>query len=88
MAGGWSADGDTQKQIDDTINDAIAQIKSNLPVGKSLEQCEECDEAIAENRRLAVPGVRLCLRCQGEQEQKTANFELYNRRGSKDSQLR
>ena len=60
MAGGWSADGDTQKQIDDTINDALTKIKSNLPVGESLKQCEECGEDIAEKRRLAMPGVRLC----------------------------
>lgn len=88
MAGGWSADGDTQKQIDDTVNDAVAKIKSQLPAGESLLQCEECGENIAENRRLAIPGVRFCVRCQGELEQKNTSFELYNRRGSKDSQLR
>lgn len=88
MAGGWSADGDTQKQIDDTINDAVVKIKSKLPAGDSLLQCEECGEDIAENRRLAVPGVRFCLSCQSESEEKGASFELYNRRGSKDSQLR
>lgn len=88
MAGGWSADGDTQKQIDDTINDAVAKIKGSLPVGESLLECEECGEGIAENRRLAIPGVRFCLGCQAELEKKTASFELFNRRGSKDSQLR
>lgn len=88
MAGGWSSDGDTQKQIDDTISDAVAKIKSNIPVGESLLHCEECGVDIPENRRLAIPGVRLCISCQSEQEEKTASFELYNRRGSKDSQLR
>jgi len=34
-----------------------------------------------------MPGVRRCLACQSELDQSTA-ASLYNRRGSKDSQLR
>jgi hypothetical protein len=33
-------------------------------------------------------GVRLCLACQDEADRDAARFTGYNRRGSKDSQLR
>ncbi|MBT8075954.1 MAG: TraR/DksA C4-type zinc finger protein, partial [Gammaproteobacteria bacterium] len=39
-------------------------------------------------RRVAVPGVRLCVNCQSELDKKQADISGYNRRGSKDSQLR
>jgi phage/conjugal plasmid C-4 type zinc finger TraR family protein len=35
----------------------------------SLMHCAECELAIPEPRRLAVPGVRLCVNCQGRREQ-------------------
>ena len=88
MAGGWSKDGAVQDQIDASVKDAINLAKSRLPVGESLTHCEECDEEIPEARREAVPGVRLCVACQSEQDkEQTANVG-YNRRGSEDSQLR
>ena len=36
----------------------------------------------------AVPGVRLCIRCQQQADKRNGPHALYNRRGSKDSQLR
>ena len=39
-------------------------------------------------RREAVPGVRLCIACQELQDEEQAGSSGYNRRGSKDSQLR
>lgn len=30
----------------------------------SRHQCEECDEPIPEARRVALPGVTLCVNCQ------------------------
>ena len=39
-------------------------------------------------RRKALPGVRLCVACQKALDHEQANFSGYNRRGSKDSQLR
>ena len=88
MATGWAGDGAVQQQIDDSIEDAIKRARAQLPSGPSLSQCEECGEAIPEPRRLAVPGVRLCLPCQEERDQAQGAASLYNRRGSKDSQLR
>ena len=35
----------------------------------SLTRCEICGEPIPEARRVAVPGCRLCTRCQEESEQ-------------------
>jgi phage/conjugal plasmid C-4 type zinc finger TraR family protein len=88
MATGWAGDGAVQQQIDDSIADAIKRAQAQLPSGPSLSHCEECGEAILEARRQAVPGVRLCLSCQEERDQAQGAASLYNRRGSKDSQLR
>ena len=88
MATGWAGDGAVQDQIDATIKDAIKRARSKTPQGPSLKQCEECDAAIPEARRKAVPGVRLCVRCQEIRDKEESAFSGYNRRGSKDSQLR
>ncbi|APZ44038.1 DksA/TraR family C4-type zinc finger protein [Acidihalobacter ferrooxydans] len=88
MAGGWTRDGAVQDQIDDTVRDALNRARRALPQGASLERCEECAAAIPEARRKALPGVRLCLTCQEERDAQTTGFSGYNRRGSKDSQLR
>jgi len=88
MAGGWSKDGAVQDQIDASVDDAIKLARSRLPVGKSLTHCEECGEVIPEARQQAIPGVRLCVTCQSELDAKQETIALYNRRGSKDSQLR
>ncbi len=88
MAGGWSRDGAVQDQIDASVEDAIALARSQLPIGDSLNHCEECESEIPEARRRAVPGVRLCIRCQTELDKQQLSFNGYNRRGSKDSQLR
>ncbi len=88
MASGWAADGAENEQIEATINDAIERAKRALPQGESLTHCEECDAPIPEARRLAMPGVRLCVSCQQLLEQHQQKVELFNRRGSKDSQLR
>ena len=88
MATGWAGDGAVQDQIDATIKDAIKRARSNVPKGPSLKRCEECDAEIPEARRKAVPGVRLCVACQTGHDREQAAFSGYNRRGSKDSQLR
>jgi len=88
MAIGWAGDGAVQDQIDATIKDAIKRVRSQLPTGPGRTHCEECDAEIPEARRKAVPGVRLCVACQEACDQEQAGFSGYNRRGSKDSQLR
>jgi len=88
MATGWAREGAVQEQIDATVTDAIARARSGLSSGPSLSHCVECEAEIPEGRRLAIPGVRLCVDCQEAQDRETAVFSGYNRRGSKDSQLR
>jgi phage/conjugal plasmid C-4 type zinc finger TraR family protein len=70
------------------VESAVELARSRLPDGESLTHCEECEAAIPEARRKAMPGVRYCVRCQSELEKGQKTFTLYNRRGSKDSQLK
>lgn len=88
MASGWSGDGAVQDQIDATVDDAVARARSHLGQGESARYCDECGEPIPEARRLALPGVRYCVKCQSERDKHEASHSGYNRRGSKDSQLR
>ncbi|MGC3980933.1 MAG: DksA/TraR family C4-type zinc finger protein [Steroidobacteraceae bacterium] len=88
MATGWANDGAVQEQIDATIKDGVQRAQSNLPKGPSLTHCEECNAEIPEARRQAMPGVRLCVVCQEAHDREEQAFSGYNRRGSKDSQLR
>lgn len=62
--------------------------RSKQHKGPGRSHCEECAAPIPEARRKAVPGVRLCVKCQAERDREENVFSGYNRRGSKDSQLR
>jgi phage/conjugal plasmid C-4 type zinc finger TraR family protein len=88
MATGWAGDGAVQEQIDSTVDDGVKRARSRIPRGQSLVHCEECEAKIPEARRKAVPGVRLCVACQERRDNEEKAFAGYNRRGSKDSQLR
>jgi phage/conjugal plasmid C-4 type zinc finger TraR family protein len=88
MATGWAGDGAVQDQIDATVKDAIDRVKGQLPSGPGLTHCENCAAEIPEARRNAIAGVRLCVSCQEAEDKDAARFTGYNRRGSKDSQLR
>lgn len=88
MAGGWSKDGAVQDQIDASIEDAVKLARSRIPSGEGADHCEECGVVIPEARRKAVQGVRLCVLCQTQLDERRDVFGGINRRGSKDSQLR
>lgn len=88
MASGWANDGAVQDQIDSTVDDAVARARRDLPKGESLKECAECGEPIPEARRKAIPGVRFCIQCQQNKDSHNSSHAGYNRRGSKDSQLR
>ena len=50
---------------------AIANVRRQLAKQASepsLEECEECGDEIPLARRLAIPGVRLCVFCKEKQE--------------------
>lgn len=88
MANGWAGDGAVQDQIDATVQDGVRRAQQQLGGGPSRTHCEHCDAEIPEARRQALPGVRLCVACQDTADRQRTAFSGYNRRGSKDSQLR
>ena len=88
MATGWAREGAVQEQIDATVTDAVLRARNRLAPGPSLTHCAECGEDIPPGRREAIPGVRLCVTCQEAEDREGEQFSGYNRRGSKDSQLR
>jgi phage/conjugal plasmid C-4 type zinc finger TraR family protein len=88
MATGWAGEGAVQEQIDATVKDGIRRAQSRLPNGPGHANCINCGDAIPEARRNAIPGVSLCIKCQEAEDQDAVRFSGYNRRGSKDSQLR
>ncbi len=89
MAGGWSRDGAVSEQIEASISEELERMRARrAPVGESLAECAECGEEIPEKRRLAIPGVKLCIDCQQERDGVRQARGGINRRGSKDSQLK
>jgi phage/conjugal plasmid C-4 type zinc finger TraR family protein len=87
MASGWAPDGAVQDQIDDTVKDAVLRARAAMPAGEAETHCVECGEPIPEARRRVLPGVRTCVDCQSARDRKPVTFG-FNRRGSKDSQLK
>lgn len=87
MAGGWTRDGAVQDQIEDTVKDAVQFARARMPSGQGETYCDECGEEIPQARRRALPGARTCVPCQSARDTKAA-FSAFNRRGSKDGQLR
>lgn len=87
MASGWAPDGAVQDQIDASVTDAVKLARSRLPSGPGETYCQQCGDEIPEARREAMPGARLCVDCQSGRD-RPALSSAYNRRGSKDSQLR
>ena len=52
---------------------AVAGVRRKLEeqaAKPSAEECEECGDEIPEARRLAVPGVQLCVFCQEKHERR------------------
>jgi len=89
MAGGWARDGAVNEQIEASVNDELARLKARkTPMGESLSHCAECEEPIPEARRKAIPGVKLCLECMQERDAAPSVRAGFNRRGSKNSQLK
>ena len=89
MAGGWTRDGAVGEQIEASIQDELARMRAGgRPSGESRTHCAECEEPISEARRTALPGVKLCLDCASERDARPKARGGFNRRGSKDSQLK
>ena len=87
MASGWAPDGAVQDQIDDTVADEVMRARARMPMGEGETNCVDCGDEIPEGRRRALPGVRTCVTCQSARDARPMNIG-FNRRGSKDSQLK
>jgi len=87
MASGWAPDGAVQDQIDDTVMDGVLRARSRMPTGEGETHCMECGDEIPQARRQALPGVRTCIACQSARDSRPTTIG-FNRRGSKDSQLK
>ena len=87
MASGWAPDGAVQEQIDDTVIDGVLRARARMPTGESEIHCVECGDEIPEARRRVLPGVRTCIQCQSARDRRPVMIG-FNRRGSKDSQLK
>ena len=87
MATGWAQDGAVLDQINDTITDGVQSARARLPHGASALECIECGENIPQGRREALPGVATCISCQSGRDTRVIHA-MFNRRGSKDSQLK
>ena len=57
MASGWASDSAVQEQIDATLDDAVARVRSQLATGESALFCEECGDPI---RRRGVKQYPVC----------------------------
>lgn len=87
MANGWAGDTAVQDQIESDVADGVQRARQQLPAGAGRSHCLDCGEAIPAARREALPGAVRCLDCQ-EQADGDGTAAAFNRRGSKDSQLR
>jgi phage/conjugal plasmid C-4 type zinc finger TraR family protein len=64
-----SDDADRAQVINEQYQaDVIAKAQRNRFTGISNRFCAECEEPIPEARRTAVPGCKLCVSCQQQQE--------------------
>lgn len=88
MAGGWSRDGAVQDQIEQNIADAVEHARQALAGGVGRTDCLDCGLAIPMARQQAVPAARRCVACQQSHDAESTFHASFNRRGSKDSQLR
>ncbi|MGR5323926.1 DksA/TraR family C4-type zinc finger protein [Vibrio sp. DNB22_17_1] len=88
MAVGWANDDSVSQQIQNTIDDEISRVRGNITHGESAHYGDECGNEIPDARRIAMKGVRLCIECQSTLELLSQRQSLFNRRASKDSQLR
>jgi phage/conjugal plasmid C-4 type zinc finger TraR family protein len=59
-----------EAQALDSVRQKLAKQRSQ----PSYSHCDACGEDIPEDRRLAVPGVTMCIYCQSKSERFTANY--------------
>ncbi|PWC10915.1 hypothetical protein B4923_15500 [Brenneria roseae subsp. americana] len=65
---------DAAQEQQDLIRDAHIANARRKPAASSSFTCENCDAPIPEARRVAVPGVSLCVHCQAINELKSKHY--------------
>jgi phage/conjugal plasmid C-4 type zinc finger TraR family protein len=65
---GYGGDDDDAMNALEFANNYIELARSQLPSGKSLPFCLECNDVIPLARREALPGVKHCISCQQERD--------------------
>lgn len=85
MAVGFTKDDGVNDTIESNINNEIDFARSQLS-GKGSTHCLECGCRIPEARLKVMPNAKYCINHQAEHD--GTHHAYYNRRGSKDSQLR
>lgn len=86
MAVGFGSVDNFQETIQATVDNAVDFARSQIKAGASRSNCLSCGRPIPKARRKAVPGCTHCVQCQSGADRNISSG--YNRRGSKDSQLR
>ncbi|TCD25010.1 TraR/DksA family transcriptional regulator [Lelliottia amnigena] len=59
---------DNASALEDLHRDAALSMHRLDHSAVSATHCEECDEALSDERRKAYPGCTMCVSCQSEQE--------------------
>ncbi|QZE58840.1 hypothetical protein pEaSNUABM28_00283 [Erwinia phage pEa_SNUABM_28] len=87
MAVGFVKDDGVNDTIEANLNNEIDRARAEL-LGKGTTHCinPDCGAEIPLMRRVAMPNARYCVACQSSHDGSAVSH--YNRRGSKDSQLR
>ncbi|AUM58544.1 DksA-like zinc-finger protein [Proteus phage phiP4-3] len=85
---GWGPSDDSFATKEAIIKDAIEWARLSLLNSSSNNDiyCLDCGEEIPERRRQIIKNCNYCCTCQESHDIITTSY--YNRRGSKDSQLR
>lgn len=86
MSSGFGPVDNHQDTIQATVDNAVDFARSQLRSGTSRASCMGCGKPIPKARRKAAPGCTHCIQCQSRNDRSVSSG--YNRRGSKDSQLR
>lgn len=68
-------DMDKVQAINDQVDERVVEDhQRSMPRGESYTHCEDCGNAIPEDRRQAMPGCRRCVDCQTDIEITTKHW--------------
>ena len=88
MSAGYLGGDCVLEEIQASVDSGVDFARSQLNQGESELYCldDSCGIEIPKARREAVKGCKYCINCQSKHDKKQSS--QFNRRGSKDSQIR